>query len=86
MHALALERRIEARPEGVLGIVEEGHLPPAHAHIEPAASGGPDDPGVLRAEIPLQDVTEMERVKFVMKGGMVMRDQLTTPAVSPAAR
>ena len=26
---------------------------------------------------PLQDVTEMERVRFVMKGGVVMRDQLT---------
>ena len=26
---------------------------------------------------PLQDITEMERVKFVMKGGLVMRDDLT---------
>jgi imidazolonepropionase-like amidohydrolase len=29
---------------------------------------------------PLQDITEMERVRFVMKGGVVMRDELTTAA------
>ena len=29
---------------------------------------------------PLQDVREMERVRFVMKGGVVMRDELTTAA------
>jgi imidazolonepropionase-like amidohydrolase len=29
---------------------------------------------------PLQDVREMERVKFVMKGGVVMRNELTTAA------
>jgi len=29
---------------------------------------------------PLEDVTEMERVKFVMKGGVVMRDELTAAA------
>ncbi len=28
---------------------------------------------------PLQDITEMERVKFVMKGGVVVRDDLTGP-------
>ena len=27
---------------------------------------------------PLQDITEMQRVKFVMKGGVVVRDDLTT--------
>lgn len=32
---------------------------------------------------PLQDVTEMERVRFVMKGGVVMRDELTS--APPAA-
>ena len=26
---------------------------------------------------PLQDITEMQRVKFVMKGGQVVRDDLT---------
>jgi imidazolonepropionase-like amidohydrolase len=26
---------------------------------------------------PLQDITEMQRVKFVMKGGAVIRDDLT---------
>jgi imidazolonepropionase-like amidohydrolase len=26
---------------------------------------------------PLQDISEMQRVKFVMKGGVVMRDDLT---------
>ena len=26
---------------------------------------------------PLQDITEMERVRFVMKGGLVVRDELT---------
>ena len=35
---------------------------------------------------PLQDITEMERVKFVMKGGMVMRDDLTNAAVPPSTR
>lgn len=39
---------------------------------------------------PLADVTEMERVKFVMKGGVVMRDELTgggrMPTSSSAAR
>ena len=27
---------------------------------------------------PLQDITEMQKVKFVMKGGDVMKDELTT--------
>jgi imidazolonepropionase-like amidohydrolase len=27
---------------------------------------------------PLQDITEMERVKFVMKGGAIVRDELST--------
>jgi imidazolonepropionase-like amidohydrolase len=31
---------------------------------------------------PLQDVDEMERVKFVMKGGRVYRDEITSPAAS----
>ncbi|MBI3046943.1 MAG: amidohydrolase family protein [Acidobacteria bacterium] len=31
---------------------------------------------------PLQDITEMERVKFVMKGGFVYRDELTAAAAS----
>jgi imidazolonepropionase-like amidohydrolase len=35
---------------------------------------------------PLQDVTEMERVKFVMKGGVVVRDELTSGSVSPVTR
>ena len=35
---------------------------------------------------PLEDVTEMERVKFVMKGGVVMRDELTAAAGSPVTR
>ena len=35
---------------------------------------------------PLQDVTEMERVKFVMKGGVVVRDELTSGTVSPVTR
>jgi imidazolonepropionase-like amidohydrolase len=29
---------------------------------------------------PLQDISEMQRVKFVMKGGMVVRDDLTAQA------
>jgi imidazolonepropionase-like amidohydrolase len=29
---------------------------------------------------PLRDITEIERVKFVMKGGVVVRDDLTAPA------
>jgi imidazolonepropionase-like amidohydrolase len=29
---------------------------------------------------PLQDITEMQRVKFVMKGGAVVRDDLTAAA------
>jgi imidazolonepropionase-like amidohydrolase len=35
---------------------------------------------------PLQDVTEMERVRFVMKNGLVYRDQLTSAAPAPATR
>src|SRR2546422_1087843 len=35
---------------------------------------------------PLQDITEMERVKFVMKGGVVMRDELTQTSASPSTR
>jgi len=35
---------------------------------------------------PLQDVTEMERVRFVMKGGFVVRDQLTSAAASSVTR
>jgi imidazolonepropionase-like amidohydrolase len=31
---------------------------------------------------PLQDLTEMERVRFVMKGGVVVRDELTSAASS----
>ncbi|MGH9162153.1 MAG: amidohydrolase family protein [Vicinamibacteraceae bacterium] len=31
---------------------------------------------------PLQDITEMERVKFVMKGGVVVRDELARPAAT----
>ena len=29
---------------------------------------------------PLADITELQRVKFVMKGGRVVRDELTSPA------
>ena len=35
---------------------------------------------------PLQDVSEVERVKFVMKGGMVVRDELSPPSVSSVTR
>jgi len=35
---------------------------------------------------PLADITEMERVKFVMKGGMVVRNELTPRMTSSAAR
>ncbi|HLQ75896.1 MAG TPA: amidohydrolase family protein, partial [Terriglobia bacterium] len=28
---------------------------------------------------PLQDVTEMERVKFVMKGGLIVRNEFGSP-------
>ena len=35
---------------------------------------------------PLSDVTEMERVKFVMKGGVVVRDELSPPTVSLSTR
>ena len=34
---------------------------------------------------PLQDITKMERVRFVMRGGVVMRGELTT-AASPVTR
>ena len=33
---------------------------------------------------PLQDVTEMQRVKFVMKGGMVVRDNGSAAAMRAA--
>ena len=35
---------------------------------------------------PLTDVTEMERVKFVMKGGMVMKNELPARAPATAAQ
>jgi imidazolonepropionase-like amidohydrolase len=35
---------------------------------------------------PLQDVAEMERVKFVMKGGLVYRDELSGAARPPGTR
>ncbi|MET0213351.1 MAG: amidohydrolase family protein [Vicinamibacterales bacterium] len=35
---------------------------------------------------PVQDVSEVERVKFVMKGGMVVRDELSPPPVSSVTR
>jgi imidazolonepropionase-like amidohydrolase len=35
---------------------------------------------------PLQDVAEVERVKFVMKGGLVVRDELASSSVSPVTR
>jgi imidazolonepropionase-like amidohydrolase len=31
---------------------------------------------------PVADVTEMERVKFVMKGGMIVRNELTKESAS----
>ena len=34
---------------------------------------------------PLTDVTEMERVRFVMKGGMVIKDNMNAPAATVAA-
>jgi imidazolonepropionase-like amidohydrolase len=30
---------------------------------------------------PVADITELQRVRFVMKGGAVIRDELTRPAV-----
>jgi imidazolonepropionase-like amidohydrolase len=35
---------------------------------------------------PLQDLSEVERVKFVMKGGMVVHDELSPPSVSSVTR
>ena len=35
---------------------------------------------------PLFDIDEMERVRFVMKGGVVFRDELSTSALPPYAR
>jgi imidazolonepropionase-like amidohydrolase len=35
---------------------------------------------------PLNDVTEMERVRFVMKGGMVVRNNLQPAAVAASTR
>ena len=31
---------------------------------------------------PLQDITELQRVKFVMKGGKVLKNQITVPGTS----
>jgi imidazolonepropionase-like amidohydrolase len=44
---------------------------------------GSIEPGKLAdiiavADDPLRDITEMERVRFVMKGGLVVRDELST--------
>ncbi len=35
---------------------------------------------------PLTDVTEMERVKFVMKGGMVVRDEVSAAPTRSSSR
>jgi imidazolonepropionase-like amidohydrolase len=35
---------------------------------------------------PLADVTEMQRVRFVMKGGVVVRNELTQRMTSAASR
>jgi len=35
---------------------------------------------------PLADITELERVKFVMKGGQVLRNDLNSPGGRDAAR
>jgi len=41
----------------------------------------------MSAPNPLNDVTEMERVRFVMKGGMVVRNALpAAAAVAASAR
>jgi predicted transcriptional regulator len=32
--------------------------------------------------VPLKDITEMERVRFVMKGGVVYRDELSRKGAS----
>src|SRR5437868_5883987 len=64
----------------------------------PAPSDGPCDATSFRCTIekgkfadviavsgnPLSDVTEMERVKFVMKGGMVVKNELAQ-AAAPCA-
>jgi len=34
---------------------------------------------VAVCEDPLADITELERVKFVMKGGQLLRNDLNTP-------
>ena len=48
---------------------------------------GPIKPGLAADLIavsgnPLQNVSEMERVRFVMKGGVVYRDELSRPGAS----
>ena len=35
---------------------------------------------------PLKDITEMERVKFVMKGGEVVRNDFGAPSAAAASR
>jgi hypothetical protein len=35
---------------------------------------------------PLADITELQRVKFVMKGGKVVRDELSSAPASPPSR
>ena len=35
---------------------------------------------------PLADISEMERVKFVMKGGVVVRDDVSTASAAPSTR
>ena len=35
---------------------------------------------------PLQDITEMQRVKFVMKGGMVVRNDVSPPGAMSSSR
>jgi imidazolonepropionase-like amidohydrolase len=35
---------------------------------------------------PLQDITELQRVKFVMKGGKIMRNDLARPGAVISSR
>ncbi len=67
MHAIVSATRVSAEAMGWadrVGVIQPGKLADLIA-----VSGDP-----------LQDITELERVRFVMQGGVVLRDELARPA------
>ena len=57
--------------------VPAGKVPPQNLDAEMSLLGA-----ILIDEETLADITELQRVKFVMKGGRVIRNEMTPAAVA----